>query len=86
MEEEIFREILNEMKGFRSDLGETNKHLDGLTASMVVMQQEFADMKYELVEIKKFLSDKVIWSNDSISIETESGSKIQGIIHKGGKP
>ena len=106
MEEDILREILREMKGFRSDLNETNnrvnnvagglnnvvesisetnRRLDGLTASMVVLQQGFSDMRFELIEIKKFLSDRVIWNNDSVSIDADSGSKIQGVIHKRGK-
>ena len=99
MEEVILREILQEMKGFRSDLNETNnkvgsvvenisetnKRLDGLTSSLVVMQQAFAGMRIELVDIKKLLSDKVIWNNDSVTIDAESGSKIQGVIHKRGK-
>ena len=106
MEEDILREILQEMKGFRSDLNETNnrvnnvagglnnvvesisetnRRLDGLTASMVVLQQGFSDMRFELIEIKKFLADRVIWNNDSVSIDAESGSKIQGVIHKRGK-
>ena len=106
MEEDILREILREMKGFRSDLNETNnrvnnvagglnnvvesisetnRRLDRLTASMVVLQQGFSDMRFELIEIKKFLADRVIWNNDSVSIDAESGSKIQGVIHKRGK-
>ena len=85
MEEDILREILQEMKGFRSDLSQTNRRLDGLTASMVVLQQGFSDMRFELIEIKKFLSDRVIWNNDSVSIDADSGSKIQGVIHKRGK-
>jgi len=52
MEENILREILQEMKRFRNDLGETNKRLDGLTSLMVVLQQGFSDMRFELVEIK----------------------------------
>lgn len=85
MEEDILREILQEMKGFRSDLSQTNRRLDGLTASMVVLQQGFSDMRFELIEIKKFLADRVIWNNDSVSIDADSGSKIQGVIHKRGK-
>jgi chromosome segregation ATPase len=113
MEEEILREILQEMKGFRSDLSETNtrlehlennsietntrlehlennsietnKRLEGLTSSFVVLQQGFSDMRIDLIEIKKYLSDKVIWNNDSITIDSESGPKLQGVIHKRGK-
>ncbi len=85
MEEDILCEILHEMKGFRNDLGETNKRLDDLTSSMVVLQQGFSDMRFELVEIKKLLSDKVIWNNNSVSIDAESGPIIQGVINKRGK-
>jgi len=100
MEEEILHEILQEMKGFRSDLSvtnsrlsnletkmdETNKRLDGLNSSLVIMQQAYTDVKFVVTQIKDFLSDRVIWDNDSISIETGSGSSIHGTIHKGDQP
>lgn len=63
----------------------TNDRLDGLHQSFVVLQQGFADMRYDLQGIKEFLSQRVIWSNDSIKIDTESGGSIHGTIHKESK-
>jgi chromosome segregation ATPase len=63
----------------------TNKRLDGLNASFIITQQAYSEMKADLNDIKRFLSERVIWNNDSISIETDTGSHIHGTIHKGGQ-
>ena len=89
MEDEVLREILAEIKGLRSEAARTNarlddtvKRLDGLRESVVVLQQGFGDIRYELRGIKDVLSERVIWQNDSVSIETKDGATIQGTIRR----
>jgi peptidoglycan hydrolase CwlO-like protein len=99
MEEQILREILSEMKGLRQEVVATNKRLDntnerldttikrldGLQASFVVLQQGLADVRYELKGIKDILAERVIWNNETITIDTTGGASIHGVIHKGEK-
>lgn len=96
MEDNTLREILQELKGLRGEVVATNQRLDltvnrldvainrldGLHESFVVLQQGVADVRYELRNIKEILSDRVIWQNDSISIQTREGSVIYGVINK----
>lgn len=108
MEEQILRDILQEMKGMRQEQTVTNQEmkgmrqelavtndrlektvdrldktvnrLDGVFQSMQVIQQGFSDMRHDINTIKEFLSTKVIWSNDTIAINTKEGEVIEGII------
>ena len=96
MENEILREILIEIKRLRGESVVTNERLDstnvrldttinrldGLHDSVVVLQQGVNDVRYELQNIKEILSDKVIWQNDNISIETREGKVIYDVINK----
>ncbi len=93
MENELLREIVQELKGLRTELNKridttnerldtTINRLDGLHQSFVVLQQGLADVRYELQNIKGVLSEKVIWQNDSIAIATREGKVIYGVINK----
>ena len=89
MEEDILREIVQELRGLRGEavtsnkrLNETVNRLDVLRESFVVLQQEVANVRYELHNIKEILSDRVIWQNDSIAIATREGNVIYGVINK----
>ena len=62
--------------GLTNRVDGTNKRLDGLHDSMVVLQQGVSEVRYELQNIKEILSDRVIWQNDSISIQTKEGTVI----------
>ena len=99
MEEQILKEILQEMKGLRTDVSstnerldsvineaeKTNKRLDGLFQSFVVLQDGIAGVRRDLQGIKEILAEKVIWHNDNIIIETEEGKSFKGIIHREGR-
>ncbi len=80
MEEQILKEILQEMKGFRQDLSQTNSKLEGLFQSFVVLQQFFSDMRRDIHGIKEILAEKVIWQNDNVTIESKEGIVAEGII------
>ncbi len=49
---------------------------------MQVLTQGFSEVRYELQEIKKLLSTRVIWTNDNVSIQVREGETIYGIIRK----
>lgn len=94
MEEDLLKEIVLELKGLRGETVATNQRLDGLnnrvdglnnrvdglTQSVIVFQQGVSDLRYEMRQIKEILGEKVIWQNDSISLETREGKVIYGII------
>jgi hypothetical protein len=89
MDDEVLRAILAEIKGLRSEAAQTNARLDdtvkrpdGLRESVVVLQQGFGDIRYELRGIEDVLSERVIGQNDSVSIETKDGATIQGTIRR----
>lgn len=82
MENEILQQILVEIKGLRTEAVSTNKKLEGLRESVVVLQQGVGEVRYELQNFKEVLSDRVIWQNDSITIQTKEGTVIYGVIHK----
>ncbi len=85
MNDEILREMLDEIKGLRKEVVVTNQRLDGLRESFGVLQQGVADVRFELHSIKDVLAERVIWHNDSVSIDTKEGTTVQGIIHKAQK-
>jgi hypothetical protein len=60
----------------------TTERLDGLNASLVVLQQGLGGIRYELRGIKDILSERVIWNNDTISLDVQEGNVIHGVIHK----
>ena len=53
-----------------------DKKLEGLRESFVVLQQGIGEVRYELQNIKEILSDRVIWQNDNIAIQTKEGPVI----------
>jgi hypothetical protein len=93
MEEEILKAILQEMKGMRQDIEAlrktTDERLDALQKTtdrrLDALEQGLAGIRYELGEIKDFLSERVIWNNDTISIDAQDGTVVHGVIHKGAK-
>ncbi len=58
------------------------KAVGGLQASVQVLTQGFSDVRYELVEIKKLLGTRVIWNNDSVSLQVKEGETLYGVIRK----
>ncbi|MBI4809846.1 MAG: hypothetical protein HY800_00020 [Ignavibacteriales bacterium] len=121
MENELLKEILDEIKGLRSDtnerLNQTNQRLDqtvryinktnerldnlctsveqtnerlnttiirldGLNASVIVLQGGLNDVRYELQGIKQIIGEKVIWQNDNIVLQTREGKAIYGVIKR----
>lgn len=85
MDDNMLNKILKELKAIRGEAVGTNRRLDGLTQSFLVLQQGLADVRYDVHNIKEILSDRVIWQNDNISIMTKEGSLIYGIINKTSK-
>lgn len=92
MNDQILSEMLEEIKGLRGEsiatnqrLDVTNQRLEGLRESFVVLQQGMAEVRYELHGIKEILSERVIWRNETITIETSEGTIIQGVINKAQK-
>ncbi len=71
---------------------ESNKRLnslenkfEGLKSSVEVLQIGVNQVRYELIGIKDILGTKVIWQNETITLEVKDGTKIYGTIHKGEK-
>ena len=71
---------------------ESNKRLnslenkfEGLKSSVEVLQIGVNQVRYELIGIKDILGTKVIWQNETITLEVFDGTKIYGTIHKGEK-
>ncbi len=99
MEEQILKEILNELKALHknadvtndkldsvvSETEKTNKRLDGLYQSFVVLQDGIAGVRRDLQGIKEILAEKVIWHNDNVIIDTDEGKSFKGIIHREGR-
>jgi len=76
-------DILNVgVNGLNGRVDTLTKHVDGLHDSVIVLQQGLGDVRYEVHQMKEILAEKVIWQNDSVSIETKEGNVIYGIIHR----
>ncbi len=81
--------VKTEIQGLRED---TNKRFvslenkfEGLKSSVEVLQIGVNQVRYELIGIKDILGTKVIWQNETITLEVKDGTKIYGTIHKGEK-
>lgn len=87
--ESTFNKKLDDTNSQLNDLkvsfDELNKSQKGLKSSVEVMLTAFNDTRYELIKIKEYLADRVIWDNDSINIVAESGKVIYGTIKKAEK-
>ena len=55
MTDELLREIVQEIKGLRQEAVSTNRRLDGLKESVIVLQQGVSEVRYELRNIKEIL-------------------------------
>lgn len=87
--ESTFNKKLDDTNSQLNDLkvsfDELNKSQKGLKSSVEVMLTAFNDTRNELIKIKEYLADRVIWDNDSINIVAESGKVIYGTIKKAEK-
>ena len=63
-------------------INQTNKELEGLRASIVVLQQGVSELRYEMQGVKQILGEKVIWQNDNIILQTREGKAIYGVIKR----
>jgi chromosome segregation ATPase len=66
-------------------LGSLENKFEGLKSSVEVLQIGVNQVRYELIGIKDILGTKVIWQNETITLEVKDGTKIYGTIHKGEK-
>jgi len=69
----------------KSEFKELNEHQKGLKTSVEVLQYAINETRYELIKIKEYLANRVIWNNDSINIVAEDGNIIYGTIKKNEK-
>lgn len=60
----------------------TNRELKGLRESVAVLQLGVNEVRYDLGKVKETLSERVIWQNDTISIQTREGRAIYGVIRR----
>ena len=66
-------------------LGSLENKFEGFKSSVEVLQIGVNQVRYELIGIKDILGTKVIWQNETITLEVKDGTKIYGTIHKGEK-
>ena len=92
MEEKILQAILDEIKGLRKDNGELKtefqglrKEFEGVKTVIEVLQISSNQSRQELTKIREILGEKVIWNNETITLELKDGTKQYGTIHKGEK-
>ncbi|PIW99536.1 MAG: hypothetical protein COZ80_04900, partial [Ignavibacteria bacterium CG_4_8_14_3_um_filter_37_9] len=83
--ENLRSETNEQFTELKSEFKEFNEHQKGLKSSVEVMLSAFNNTHYELIQIKEYLADRVIWDNDSINIVAESGKVIYGTIKKAEK-
>ncbi len=81
-----------QLDSLENKVGESNKRLgslenkfEGFKSSVEVLQIGVNQVRYELIGIKDILGTKVIWQNETITLEVKDGTKIYGTIHKGEK-
>jgi len=69
--------LKSEIEQLRNDTNQRfdvlNEHQKGLKTSVEVLQYAINETRYELIKIKEYLVNRVIWNNDSINIVAENG-------------